>query len=101
MATVVSTQNINNPAIIATAGTALAANAARIAWGIQNVGSNPVFVLFGSGASSTVFHRVLKGGTGDSDGLGASLDYEGPSVYNGIITFAGTTPKVVVYELAP
>ncbi len=98
---VVSTQNINTPAIIASAGTALAANTARIGWSIQNVGSNPVFVLLGSGASSTVYHYVIKGGTGDSDGLGGSLNFHGPTVYNGIVTFAGTNPKVVVSEIAP
>lgn len=101
MSNVVPTQNINTPAIIAVAGTALAANSARIGWSIQNVGSNPVFVLMGSGASSTVYHFVLKGGTGDSDGLGGSLIFQGPAVYSGIVTFAGTSPKVVVSEMAP
>ena len=96
-----STQNINTPSIVTSAGTALAANQARIGWGIQNVGTNPLFVLMGSGASSTVYHRVLKGGTGDSDGLGGSLDYFGPIVYKGIVTVDGTSPKIVVIEIAP
>lgn len=97
---VVSTQNISVPTI-ASAATALAANGARIGWGIQNVGTNPLFVLMGSGATSSVYHKVLKGGTGNSDGLGGSLDYTGPTVYSGIITIAGTAPLYVVYEIAP
>lgn len=96
-----STQNINTPAIVTSAGTALSANTARIGWGIQNVGTNPLFVLFGSGASTTVYHRVLKGGTGNDDGLGGSLDYFSGSIYNGIITVAGTSPRFVVIEIAP
>lgn len=95
-----NTQNINTPAIISTA-TALAANPARIGWGIQNTGTNPLFVLMGSGASSSIFHKVLKGGTGPSDGLGGSLDYTTGTIYDGIITIAGTSPLYVVYELAP
>lgn len=96
-----STQNINTPAIVTSAGTALAANTARIGWGIQNTGTNPLFVLMGSGASTTVFHRVLKGGSGNEDGLGGSLDFEGSTIYNGIITVAGTSPRFVVWEIAP
>ncbi len=98
---VVNSKNINTPSIVASAGTALAANVARLGWGIQNVGTNPLFVLMGDGASSTVYHRVLKGGSGDSDGLGGSLDYTTGVVYTGIITVAGTSPKFVVFEIAP
>lgn len=96
-----TTQNINTPAIVTSAGTALAANPARIGWAVQNVGTNPLFVLLGTGASSSVFHFVIKGGTGDSDGLGGSLSFFGPTVYNGIVTVAGTSPKFVVTEIAP
>jgi len=93
------TQGINTPSILDTAGTALAANTERQSWNIQNVGTNPVFVLLGSGASTTVFHHVIKGGTGASDGLGGSIGEDGNGcVYSGIITFAGTTPKIVVRE---
>lgn len=98
---VVGTQNINTPSILTSAGTALAYNNARIGWGIQNLGTNPLFVLMGAGASTTVFHKVLKGGTGPDDGLGGSLDYDGPTVYDGIITVAGSSPRFVVYEIAP
>lgn len=96
-----TTQNINTPAILVAAGTALAANPARIGWGIQNVGTNPLYVLMGTGASTTVYHRVIKGGTGNDDGLGGSLDYNTGAVYNGIITVAGTSPRFIVIEIAP
>lgn len=88
----------NTPEILSSA-TALAANSARAGWGIQNVGTNPLFVRLGSGASDTVFHKVLKGGTGAKDGLGASWDQEGTTIYTGVITVAGTSPSYVVYEL--
>jgi hypothetical protein len=100
MATVVSTQSINTPSILSSA-TALASNRARIGWSIQNLGTNPLFVLLGSGASTSVFHYVLKGGTGNDDGLGGSLVFNDVSVYNGIVTIAGTSPRYVVTEMAP
>lgn len=98
--TVTPTQNANIP-VIQSAATALAANTARIGWGIQNVGTNPLFVLMGSGASATVFHKVLKAGTGAADGLGGTLDFTTGTVYTGVITVGGTTPSYVVYEMAP
>jgi hypothetical protein len=101
MATVVSTQNINTPSILTAAGTALSSNRARIGWSIQNLGTNPLFVLLGSGASTTVFHYVIKGGTASDDGLGGSLVFNDVTVYNGIVTVAGTTPRFVVTEIAP
>lgn len=89
----------NTPAIVTSAGTALASNAQRAGWTIQNVGTNPLFVNLGGTASSTVFHYVLKGGTGDSDGLGALIGQTNGTVFTGTITVAGTTPKFVVTEL--
>lgn len=91
-------QSANTPAI-QTDGTALASNAARGRWFIQNVGQNPIFVRLGAGASTTLFHYVLKGGTADSDGLGASVGHESGTIYTGVITVAGTTPKYVATEL--
>jgi hypothetical protein len=97
---VYSSASTNTPSI-QTAATALAANPQRISWQIQNVGTNPLFVLMGSGASTSVFHMVLKGGTGANDGLGGSFSQNNGAVYNGIITVAGTTPNYVVFEQAP
>ena len=93
-----SSSTANTPAIISTA-IALAANTSRKGWMIQNTGTNPLFVLFGSGATTAVFHAVLKGGTGASDGLGASLSQFDGVIYTGIITIAGTNPLYVVTEL--
>lgn len=93
------TSKINTPAIQTSAGTVLAANDDRKSWMIQNVGTNPVFVRIGGTASTSLFHFVLKGGTGDSDGLGASYTEDGSgTVSTGLISIAGTTPKVVVME---
>lgn len=90
----------NTPEIITSAGTVLAANAKRKGIMIQNVGTNEVFLRFGGTASTTVFHLVLKAGTADSDGNGGSFSQmDGGLVYKGLISIAGTTPKVVVTEL--
>lgn len=95
-----STENSNTPAI-STAATALAANTARIGWSIQNLSTNPLFVLLGSGASTTVFHRVLKASTGVNDGSGGDYGQNSGAVYTGIITIAGSTPSYTVLEIAP
>ncbi len=97
---IVNSQNSNTPTI-ASASTALAANPARIAWNIQNLGTNTLFVLLGSGASTTVFHFVLKAGTGNDDGSGGSVGMESGAVYDGIITIAGSSPRYTVLEMAP
>ena len=94
------TTNINVPAIISSA-TALASNPARVGWSIQNLGQNELFVLMGTGASTSVFHTVLKKGTANDDGTGGSVGQEQGVVYTGIITIAGTSPRYVVTEFAP
>lgn len=101
MTVVYQTTNINTPAILTAAGTAIASNTKRLAWSIQNLGTNPLFVLLGSGASTSVFHVVLKGATASDDGTGGALSQENGVVYTGIITVAGTSPRFVVTELAP
>lgn len=88
----------NTPAIISTA-TALASNKNRSAWMIQNLSTNPLFVLMGSGCTTSVFHVVLKGATVQDDGTGGSIAQEMGTVYTGIITIAGTSPRYVVTEL--
>lgn len=98
MIAVTQTAAINTPSI-ASAATAIASNENRLGWQIQNLGQNPLFVLLGSGASSSVFHVVLKGGTSNDDGLGASVAQMAGSVYTGIITIAGTSPRYTVTEL--
>lgn len=95
-----TTGNANTPSI-ASAATALAANTNRILWNIQNLGTNPLFVRLGAGASTTVFHFVLKGGTANDDGLGGLMSNGEGVVYTGIVTIAGTSPRYTVTELAP
>ena len=90
----------NTPSI-ASSTTALAANSLRAAWSIQNLdGSNPLFVLRGSGASSTVFHTVLKVGSVNDDGTGGSISESGPVVFTGIISvYSAGTPRYTVTEM--
>lgn len=88
----------NTPEIVSGA-TALAANPARGAWMIQNLGTNALFVRFGAGATSSVFHVVLKAGTGNDDGSGGSLAQEAGVVWVGLVSIAGTSPRYVVTEL--
>jgi hypothetical protein len=90
----------NTPAILS-AATAIAANADRGGFFIQNLGTNALFVLLGSGASTTVFHMVLKAGTGNDDGTGGSYSQgiDGSLVYTGIITIAGTSPRYTTLEI--
>ena len=97
---IVNTQNSNTPAIISTA-TALAANSARIAWQITNLSTNPLFVLLGSGASTSVFHYILKASSVANDGSGGVQGQNEGAVYTGIITIAGTSPSYTVLEIAP
>jgi len=94
------TTNVNTPTI-ASATTAIASNPARIGWTIQNLGQNELFVLMGSGASTSVFHNVLKKGTANDDGTGGSVGQENGVIYTGIITIAGTNPRYTVVEFAP
>jgi len=98
MIAVTQTAAINTPAIVS-AATAIASNENRLGWQIQNLGQNPLFVLLGSGASTSVFHAVLKGGTANDDGLGASMSQMAGAVYTGTITIAGTSPRYTVTEL--
>lgn len=95
-----STENSNVPSLKSST-TALAANNKRIAWAIQNQGTNALFVCLGTGASSSVYHFVLKGGTAAADGSGGSISQEAGTIYNGIITVAGTSPSYTVLEIAP
>ena len=88
----------NTPAI-ASAATALAANSARGAWMIQNLGTNALFVRLGASASSTVFHVVLKAATGNDDGTGGSFAQEAGVIWTGIVSIAGTTPRYTVTQL--
>lgn len=93
-----STLPANTPAI-ASAATALAVNPKRTQWLIQNLGANPLFVLLGSTASTTVFHTVLKAAAVQDDGSGGIMGQQIGAVYCGIITIAGTSPRYTVLEM--
>lgn len=96
---IIAPMSFGNTPSIASAATALSANSVRGGWQIQNLGTNPLFVLMGSGASATVFHVVLKGGTGNDDGSGGSYSQNSGTIYTGIVTIAGTSPRYTVLEL--
>jgi len=89
----------SNTPSIASDTTALAANSNRGAWMIQNLGQNALFVRFGASASTSVFHVVLKAGTGNDDGTGGSFAQEAGVIWTGIVSIAGTSPRYVVTEL--
>lgn len=95
-----STQSANVPSIQSSA-TALSANTARISWMIQNQGTNPLFILCGSGASTTVYHAVLPACSVAKDGTGGIAFESNGTIYDGIITVAGTNPSYTCYEVAP
>lgn len=98
MLIVYQTGNSNTP-VIASAATALAANPKRNGWAIQNLGTNPLFVLLGNGASTTVFHWVLKAATAQDDGTGGTVEQRTGVIFTGIITVAGTSPRYTTLEL--
>lgn len=81
-----------------TSTTALAANSAREFFQIQNQGTNPLFVYFGTGAASNKYHFILKASTGAADGTGGSYSTQSV-VYRGLVTVAGTSPSYSIVEL--
>lgn len=99
--TIIAGSNLANTPAIATSTTALAANKARGAWMIQNLDHNgPLFVRLGAGATTSVFHVVLKAGTVDNDGTGGSFAQEEGVVWQGIVSVASAgTPSYTVAEL--
>lgn len=86
---------------IAAAATALASNPARVGFIIQNLGTNPLFVKYGAGASASDFTVVLRASTVQDDGTGGIDSSDGTVIYTGEITTAGTSPRYTVTELAP
>jgi hypothetical protein len=87
--------SVTAPSIQAAAGDILPANTWRQQWGIQNLGTNPLYVRMGSGASTTLFHVCLRAGAANDDGSGGMLT---DTLWNGIISVAGTAPRFVLWE---
>lgn len=83
-----------------TAATALPANIQRQGWSIQNQSTNVLYVALGSGCTSSLYHYTLKASTGTADGSGGSISQSSGTIYNGIITIAGTNPSYTVVELS-
>ena len=100
MTIIYPTTSSNTPAV-ETSGTALASNPQRIGWSIQNQGTNPLFVLLGSGCTTSVYHYTLKGASVAADGSGGSVAQTEGVVFTGAITVAGTSPSYTVLEMAP
>lgn len=95
----------NLPSIL-TDTTGIPSNPKRISWSIQNLGTNTLYILrvppnSAATASTTVFHTVLKAGSGNDDGTGGVISEESGTVFTGFISVAGTSPRYVVTELAP
>lgn len=96
--TVAPTSQVNSrTGIITSAGTLLSENKNRSGIIIQNLGTNPLFVKFGSAASITDFDLILKAGTANDDGNGGNFSYDVLS-YTGIISVAGTSPRCTATE---
>lgn len=86
------------PSIVTVAGQALPANPARGCALIQNLGTNPLFVYMGTGASTTVFTLILKAASGTDDGSGGVWSMESATMWRGVITVAGTSPRFVASD---
>lgn len=86
----------NTPSIVTSAGDAISSNSSRKSWGVQNCGTNTLYVRMATGASTTVFHFALSPGGANDDGRGASVSDD---TYTGVVSCAGTSPRFVVYEL--
>jgi len=92
-----ASQIINRTGIASTA-TVLSANTGRRFFIVQNLGQNPLFVKFGSGATTSDFDVVLKAGTANDDGVGGSITSD-IVVYTGVISVAGTSPRYTATEM--
>lgn len=82
-----------------TNATAFPANPARTGFMLQNQGTNQLYILYGTGATSSVYNFIIKGCTGAADGTGGSLSMMDGNIYRGIITIAGINPSYSVLEL--
>lgn len=86
-----------DPKVYTAAGQILAANPARQAFSLQNVGTNPLFVKRGPncGTVDGTFDKILAAGQANNDGLGGNME---DTLWKGIVSIAGTSPRAVVIE---
>ena len=57
---------------------------------IQNLGTNPLFVRRGTGATSSIFNYTLQGAGAADDGTGGALVVDD---FVGVVSFAGTSVR--------
>lgn len=62
---------------------------------LQNLGTNTLYVKFGTNATTSDFDIILKGGAAQDDGNGGIYSEDSLS-YQGIISVAGTTPRYIL-----
>ncbi len=74
-------------------------NTARAGFILQNQGTNPLYVLLGTGATTSNYSVILKGSTAANDGTGGILSFTSGITYQGAISVAGTSPSYSFQEL--
>lgn len=77
---------VNSVAIATSNGTVLVPNGNRLAWWVQNLGTTPLYVKFGAGASATVFDVILKACAVQDDGSGGYISDE---IFKGTVSVYG------------
>lgn len=85
----------NTPAI-SNSSTAALANGSRKSITVTNCGTNILYVLYGNGASGSVYHVALKGCATNDDATGGTVYND---EYTGIVTIAGTSPRYTILEM--
>ena len=81
-----------------TGATALAANAARYSFTIQNQAAAHLHVKLGAGATTSNYDYILSAATAPANGTGGTLTLAG---YKGIVSVAAAgTPSYTAFELA-
>ncbi len=89
---------LSTTGVVTAAGTLLNVNTNRRTIVIQNLnGTDPLYVKFGDGASTSSFTFILKPGAAPDDGQGGIMAEDTLS-YTGIITIAGTSIRCVATE---
>lgn len=98
MSFTIATTRTTTASGIASAATAAAANEARVGYLIQNLGTNPLFVKEGSGATTSDFSYILSAGTANDNGTGGNYETVSEQCYTGVITIAGTSPRYNIIQ---
>lgn len=90
-------RRITRTGILTTGGDILGSDSSAVGELIQNLGTNQIFVKFGTTASSTDFDIVIPGGTGNDNGTGGMQQFPiGPLQAGLPISVAGTSPRFTI-----